>query len=715
LRFFLLLALVLGLASAAGAYLVSNTRTGGTFVYERLPSSRLPVDLLVDTEPVPGVTDPLTVTQDLMNQWNAVSEAGDPFGTAISGGPYNGSTVGSTFGVFTNSTYEVAWDDTGEILQFFGLGTSVLGITLKSVDSGRGNILDFLVVINTQPGFLVAPGTGATAEDLFRSTLLHELGHATGLGHSPVGIANQTTFGLVLAAPSQMPSMYPFRLPVAPQEGTTINGDDIAGLTSIYPEDVSGLGSISGTVRAASGAPVNEIAVRAVGPAGVGEQHIGILSDGDGAGQGRFTIPNLPPGSYRVVIETVNGRGSVTSFNLAGSTDALGGAAFLFAQDELWQPGDTWDPGADDPQDFAFVAVRAGRDTGGVDFVLNGTPLSGPVAGSLGTGDARLGDAGGGFHWADYYVFAGVAGNAVTLTVNASGFVPQLQLLGATDLAILAEDLPLGSNQATVQRTLPVTGVYTVVLSARATTGNPGGSGTYSLNLQGASGTLPAAPVVSGATLQRGVMDPGTQAFASPVCSLPVLQLLLQAPSHEELWVDGVTVRGSGTGSETLDVQAVSIVADLDGDGQRDKGEPVLGTGTFTVDNGSVTINGLKVQVPTGETRNLLVVYDVAVTSVSATAGFTAWWLLPLLLPLLALRRRAAVLLLVLALLPLSCGGGGGGSGCNGPFDPAGAVVTFQATVQAGGLAATTSTGNPPAPLSLPTAPIASGTLSVSN
>ncbi len=701
------------LASAAGAFLVSNSLAGGRYVFESVPLSRRPIDLLVDTEPVPDVANPLGVIQELMNQWNGVAEAEPAFGIATAGGPYNGATVGSTFGTFTNTRFEAAWDDTGQILSFFGLSPSVLGITLKSVDTGDGDILDLLVVVNTQPGALVAPGTGATAEELFRATLLHELGHATGLAHTPVGLANPTTFGLGLLTPQQIPTMFPFRLPVQPQQGGTIEGDDRAGLIDIYPMDTSGLGTISGTVRGASGAGINEIAVRAIGPSGVGEEHIGVLTNEDAAGLGRFTIRHLPPGAYRVVLESINGRASVTGATLSSSATALGKDPFLFAGDEFWQLGDTYDPAADDPDSFVFVQVRGGRDTGSVDCVLDARPLAaGPaVNGGLAMGDEQIPDATGGFHFVDYFVFAGMSGQAVSVGATGVGVTPQLRVLRPSDLDVAAEDLPTLGN-ALVAFTLPETGVYTVAVSARATTGNPGGTGTYSLALSGASGSLPPAPPLLPAAATNVPL--GDMAFGNPVCDTALLRIRLTAPSAEELWVDAVTVRGAGTGNDTSDVAEVAIVEDRNGNGLKDKGEPVLGTMTFGSDDGTITFSGLDLELNAGETTDLLVLYDVAVTSVSSAPqqAVFPWWLALALVPLAWTRRRLAVL--ALPLLLATCGGGGG-SGCNGTFDPAGAVVTFEVSIAPGDITAFTSTTDPGSPLALPASMLGSGTLSVSN
>jgi len=199
-----------------------------------------------------------------------------------------------------------------------------------------------------------------------------------------------------------------------------------------------------------------------------------------------------------------------------------------------------------------------------------------------------------------------------------------------------------------------------------------------------------------------------------------LMRLLLTAPSHEELWVDAVAVTASGSANDALDVGEVALVLDANGNGVRDGAEPVLGRGKFAADDATLSISGLGIELDPGEQAHLLLVYDVSVQSVSSApqqASFP-WWVALALLPLAwkawgSLGRRAAALL-ALPLLLATCGGGGG-SGCNGAFDPAGAVVTFEATVAPGGITAFTSTTDPGSPLALPTAPLASGTLSVSN
>ena len=131
------LALLL-LTAAAGAYLIANTLVGPNFVFESFAVERRPISILVDTEPVSGIANPLAVTQELMDAWNAVPQAEAIYATAQFGGPYNGSTARLTFGVFTNFQHEVAFDGDASILASFGIGAGVLGITLKSVDVNGG-------------------------------------------------------------------------------------------------------------------------------------------------------------------------------------------------------------------------------------------------------------------------------------------------------------------------------------------------------------------------------------------------------------------------------------------------------------------------------------------------------------------------------------------------------------------------------------------------
>ncbi|MGH7163849.1 MAG: hypothetical protein ACREID_10235, partial [Planctomycetota bacterium] len=231
----------------------------------------------------------------------------------------------------------------------------------------------------------------------------------------------------------------------------------------------------------------------------------------------------------------------------------------------------------------------------------------------------------------------------------------------------------------------------------------------------GTGAALPAPPAVTGASLAPGPAQPGNQQLGSPVCNATLLQLRFTAPSHEELWLDSLTVRAGGAADDVVDVDRVRLVRDANGNGVADGGEAELGAGTFASDNGAVTFPNLAFEVDPGATADLVVAYEITVQSVSSM-GTPALWALPaaLLWALLRPARRAAALALLLALVPVSCGGGGGGD-CNAPFNAAGVVTTFTCRVQPGDLVAFTTTRDPTSPLPLPSTTISSGTLSVSN
>lgn len=717
------------LASGAGAYLISSAPVGGFFAFEGLPGGLRPLTLRVDAQnsDLPAsIVNPLGITQTLMDTWNAVPGADNVFGTAVLGGNYTGGSLGVNFGIFDNGIFEVAWDPDGTILGAFGGGLGTLGLTVKSIVVSTGEIRDLVVIINTHPTALPA---GPSAPGRFRATLLHELGHATGLSHTPVGIAHQFTHGLEFAVPEEFPTMYAFSIPGGPAEGGTLEADDRAGLRTRYSQGVAGLGSISGTVTGISGAAVNEIAVRAVSGTTPNKVHVGVLTNSNGRDRGEYQILNVPPGEYRVLIETVNGRGAVTGPVL--DSNGLGSRPFVLATDEYWVPGDTYDPAVDTRGVFATVQVRAERDTGAIDFVLNATPIRAgdTLQGNFNTVDSRVMDAFFAFHPTDYFVFDGQAGQPVTITATAAAspnpVTPQLRLLRPNNFSVeAADEPPPPAGSATINTTLGRTGIYTIAVLSGVALGPGASTGDYSLSLSGSGGSLPAPPVVTAPALALGVANGPDASVGNPTCPTGMLQIELQAGSHEELWVDAITLRASGSGDDAQDIARVRIYLDNGGNGRVGAGDRLVGEGTFSADDGTLTIGGLNVEVDAGGTNHLLVVYEVTVTSVmSATAGLgaTLWWaaaaalLLALVRPV---RRTGAPLLLLLALSLSSCGGGADPAPvCANPaFDAGGVSVDFQVRVDPGDITAVTPTTNPSTPIAnLPATTLRSGTLTVSN
>ncbi len=75
--------------------------------------------------------------------------------------------------------------------------------------------------------------------------------------------------------------------------------------------------------------------------------------------------------------------------------------------------------------------------------------------------------------------------------------------------------------------------------------------------------------------------------------------------------VTSVRLTASGSGNDQTDIASVRLIADLDQDGAVDAGEPVLATGSYTADNGVLTLTTNRT-LPLGTVEEWLVVYDLA-------------------------------------------------------------------------------------------------------
>ena len=132
---------------------------------------------------------------------------------------------------------------------------------------------------------------------------------------------------------------------------------------------LTGTGEIRGSVVSSSGTPLNAVHVRAININDTDLQmssFSGIDSDLD-LEDGAFSIQNLPPGTYRVVIEKLDDRSSAfdpdrySLFVIAGTS--------LDFPDEYWNGADESDD--DIPSDFEAIVVTNGSTVNGIDIITN--------------------------------------------------------------------------------------------------------------------------------------------------------------------------------------------------------------------------------------------------------------------------------------------------------------------------------------------------------
>jgi hypothetical protein len=305
-RFFITALLALSF-DAAWAYQFFQVNNGGVFTPVKWQSP--PVNFAVDN----GPTNILAEIQGAVDEWNNVSTAKNVLGALTlavdgSGNPvdFTGANFGTAWGSLTaDGRQEVILDEDGTAFAAVGLDPASVngfGPSRREVVDGKGSITDAYLLLN------------GTRDDFDRrSTDVHELGHIQGLAHSSVGMFNSNSPPGEALEPiniNSVPTMHPF----SSGTGTarqTVEADDIAGISELYPEDsfFSSLGSLSGKVtRCEDGKAVKGVNVRAVSASDSNLQ-VSRYTSYDNNPDGRYTISGLPPGDYHLIIEPMGTNG----------------------------------------------------------------------------------------------------------------------------------------------------------------------------------------------------------------------------------------------------------------------------------------------------------------------------------------------------------------------------------------------------------------------
>jgi len=227
----------------------------------------------------------------------------------------------------------------------------------------------------------------------------------------------------------------------------------------------------------------------------------------------------------------------------------------------------------------------------------------------------------------------------------------------------------------------------------------------------------PAAPVALAAA-----PGPATAASASAVkgeANVPMVQLRL-TPANGSASVTALTVSARGVGRDDLDLAAVKLFVDANGNGRVDAGEAELASGRIANDDGSLKLV-LATPLTVAGPVDLLVAADVAssIHVAAASLGGVMLAVAGLLVgvPAARIRRpsRRALATMALVLLGLAaCGGGGEAAppeaGAGAPPPPAPVVASYQliaTEVEA------TTTGASPTPIAVDALPVQGAVISV--
>lgn len=418
----------------------------------------------------------------------------------------------------------------------------------------------------------------------FKATILHELGHFLGLGHSQVNLGTAFDREILFNNNHTLPIMFPLSLGARPVE---LTWDDKAQLTRMYP-GVSNTGTIKGRVYLADGSTpfqgANIIARRVDDPLVVAVSSIsGFLFRGTGpnanrgtldpAYQGYFEISGLPAGNYTVEVEPIH-PGFVSSASvgpLDPPVDLPGPAEYYSGEAES---------NSDAATSAKLIAVGSRQIVENINFILNNSPLpmttesepnnsvatanniSFPVviSGNVNSSDAGVNDPTTGESVKDFYSFTAEANDWVTIDLNYSAPNTDLTLYlynSSNQRVAISVPCSYGSRCVSSRQIgpmkMPAAGQYTIGVGANS------GSSSYTLQVTTQRNSNGNATTVNGASfLVGGAMAPETIAsvFGVNLASSTVLatpgQALPTSLGGVQVEVEGVTAQIFFVSSEQI-------------------------------------------------------------------------------------------------------------------------------------------------------------------
>ncbi len=304
----LAVALILGLASPAAAYLKFGTTVGGRQVTLRW--SRMPVRYYTTDLGVAGVT---------ASQFQAAIDQSFATWAKVPTAAISTQDVGMTG----------APPSRGDGMTVLGFQSRpdldrVLGSTSFVVDTQTGELIESDILFNTTYPWSTAAQGEPGRYDL-QSIATHEIGHLLGLGHSAIGETETIPGGRRVIAAETV--MFPIAFTSGNVSDRELRADDVAGISDLYPGAGFGdKGSISGKVTrngsGAYGAHVEAI-----------QTETGLIVGGFSIGKdGAFGIAGLGAGVYILRAEPLDDADTASFFDPSGTAVELGFRATYFEQ-----------------------------------------------------------------------------------------------------------------------------------------------------------------------------------------------------------------------------------------------------------------------------------------------------------------------------------------------------------------------------------------------